>query len=352
MRRRRIPAPWRRGLAGLLWVALATAAGADFVAFETGSVRPLALSADGTRLYAVNTPDNRARGLPGRPAGASTHIELRARRPRARCAVAEAPQRTRCGSSTTSPTASRIIDVVDQRRRVVRADAATSATSRNDIVFAGPSGARAFISDCPPRPEPHRRVHRRRRRGRRSPTTLTEGIGRGPTSGSSTPPAPAAPSGARRSRSCRSSPTRRARSPSSHDGDTVYVAAFHSGNQTTALPEASSATASIAGSVILRHPHAGSARATRLPGGLFGPDDNFAGASGAGDRPDREVRSRHRRRVAGHRWAATGTQRRPIFEPAGPRRLRGLRQCDTPRRQAAGATRSSTTWARSCSTWR
>jgi len=31
----------------------------SFVAFESGQVRPLALSADGLRLYAVNTPDNR-----------------------------------------------------------------------------------------------------------------------------------------------------------------------------------------------------------------------------------------------------------------------------------------------------
>ena len=32
---------------------------ASFVAFESGHVRPLALSPDGTRLFAVNTPDNR-----------------------------------------------------------------------------------------------------------------------------------------------------------------------------------------------------------------------------------------------------------------------------------------------------
>jgi len=31
----------------------------EFVAFESGQVRPLALSADGQRLYALNTPDNR-----------------------------------------------------------------------------------------------------------------------------------------------------------------------------------------------------------------------------------------------------------------------------------------------------
>ena len=31
----------------------------NFVAYESGQVRPLALSADGQRLYAVNTPDNK-----------------------------------------------------------------------------------------------------------------------------------------------------------------------------------------------------------------------------------------------------------------------------------------------------
>ncbi|MBW2725252.1 MAG: hypothetical protein JRE71_12750, partial [Deltaproteobacteria bacterium] len=31
----------------------------DYVLFETGPVRPLALSADGAQLFAVNIPDNR-----------------------------------------------------------------------------------------------------------------------------------------------------------------------------------------------------------------------------------------------------------------------------------------------------
>jgi hypothetical protein len=31
----------------------------SFITFESGHVRPLALSPDGTRLFAVNTPDNR-----------------------------------------------------------------------------------------------------------------------------------------------------------------------------------------------------------------------------------------------------------------------------------------------------
>src|SRR5437870_5932812 len=40
-------------------LALARAASGGFVTFESGQVRPLALSPDGTRLFAVNTPDNR-----------------------------------------------------------------------------------------------------------------------------------------------------------------------------------------------------------------------------------------------------------------------------------------------------
>src|SRR5581483_11623082 len=39
--------------------ARAVPAAAGFVEFESGQVRPLALSPDGTRLYAVNTPDDR-----------------------------------------------------------------------------------------------------------------------------------------------------------------------------------------------------------------------------------------------------------------------------------------------------
>src|SRR2546428_355692 len=34
-------------------------AASDYTLFESGQVRPLALSPDGTHLFAVNTPDNR-----------------------------------------------------------------------------------------------------------------------------------------------------------------------------------------------------------------------------------------------------------------------------------------------------
>jgi len=42
-----------------LLACVVPARGSSFVTFESGQVRPLALSADGTRLFAVNTPDDR-----------------------------------------------------------------------------------------------------------------------------------------------------------------------------------------------------------------------------------------------------------------------------------------------------
>src|SRR5438552_2228069 len=56
-----LPGPLGRGLPALLALLLAAAPplGASFVTFESGQVRPLALSPDGSRLFAVNTPDDR-----------------------------------------------------------------------------------------------------------------------------------------------------------------------------------------------------------------------------------------------------------------------------------------------------
>ena len=42
----------------LLLILLQTTAHAAFTAFESGQVRPLAMSSTGDRLYVVNTPDN------------------------------------------------------------------------------------------------------------------------------------------------------------------------------------------------------------------------------------------------------------------------------------------------------
>ena len=50
--------PARLAALVLLCPVLALAQAPDFIEFESGHVRPLAMSADGTRLFAVNTPNN------------------------------------------------------------------------------------------------------------------------------------------------------------------------------------------------------------------------------------------------------------------------------------------------------
>ena len=76
--------------------AAAQSAGGAFVNFESGHVRPLALSPDGSRLFAVNTPDNRLEIYTVTAGG------LDARRPRCRSASSRSrspPAATpRCGS--------------------------------------------------------------------------------------------------------------------------------------------------------------------------------------------------------------------------------------------------------------
>ncbi|TAM30431.1 MAG: hypothetical protein EPN60_05235, partial [Nevskiaceae bacterium] len=58
-------------------LATASAGAAEpFTAFESAHVRPLALSADGSRLYAVNTPDNRLTVYRTTDAGLSLEAEI------------------------------------------------------------------------------------------------------------------------------------------------------------------------------------------------------------------------------------------------------------------------------------
>jgi DNA-binding beta-propeller fold protein YncE len=53
------PRPRFPSLALLLGLLVAAPAGASFTTIESGQVRPLSLSPDATRLFAVNTPDDR-----------------------------------------------------------------------------------------------------------------------------------------------------------------------------------------------------------------------------------------------------------------------------------------------------
>src|SRR5438128_11286528 len=74
--RRNRGAAARRGIGcvGLLALALGVApdvGAVSFIEFESGLVRPLALTPDGTRLLAVNTPDDRLQIFSVAPSGLS-----------------------------------------------------------------------------------------------------------------------------------------------------------------------------------------------------------------------------------------------------------------------------------------
>jgi hypothetical protein len=61
----------------LLRMAASTAASAaPFTLFESGQVRPLALSPSGRLLYAVNTPDNRLEVFQIKPSGLAPPMSI------------------------------------------------------------------------------------------------------------------------------------------------------------------------------------------------------------------------------------------------------------------------------------
>ena len=253
-----------------LVATLPPAAGA-FVAFETGQVRPLALSPDGERLLALNTPDGRLEVFAVDAAGLTQVASL---------PVGLEPVAVAWRSDTEAWVVNHLSDsvsIVDlgvTPPRVVRT--LLVGDEPRDVVFAGPKdGAgrftRAFITTA--------------RLGQNLPASIpplltTPGVPRalvwvfdatdlGPTLGGSpetiielfgdTPRALAA----------------------TPDGATVYAAVFMSGNQTTTVTEgavcnggAGAADCAIDGVQI-----AGGLAAGRAPGGLPAPNDDIDGVA-------------------------------------------------------------------------
>lgn len=207
--------------------ALASALG-SFVTFESGHVRPLTLSPDGTRLFAVNTPDNRLEIFAVESAGIThTGAVSVGMEP-----VAVAP---RTGSEVwvvnhLSDSIS-VVDVGSTPPRVVRT--LLVGDEPRDIVFAGPTEGdangpftRAFVTTA--------------HRGQNSPLPRGEydvgGVGRADVwvfdatnLGSSLGGDPL-----EIVTLFGDTPRALAATP---DGSSVYVAVFHSGNQTTAVAE-------------------------------------------------------------------------------------------------------------------
>ena len=201
-------------------VLLPAFAQAAFVTFDTGQVRPLAMSPDGTRLFAANSPDNRLEvfslesGSPVHVASVEVGLEP--------VAVAARNDGEVWVVNHLSDSIS-IVDVAASPPRVVRT--LLVGDEPRDIVFAGTGGNRAFVTTA----------HRGQNAGF-DPQLTTEGIGRAdvwvfdatslgaPLGG--TPITVVTLFG--------DTPRALAASP---DGNTVYAAVFHSGNRTTTVHE-------------------------------------------------------------------------------------------------------------------
>jgi YVTN family beta-propeller protein len=246
------------GALALAWAAVALAA--SFVEFETVATRPLALSGDGTQLYAVNTPDNQLEilnvGAGGVSYRASVPVGMEP------VAVAVRPGTSEVWVVNHLSDSVSIVDGASSPPRVIRT--LLVGDEPRDIVFAGSPANRAFITTA--------------HRGQNSsvnPQLTTSGVGRADvwvfdatnlgTSLGGTPLTVLSLFG--------DTPRALAVSP---NGATVYAAVFNSGNRTTTVNE---------GVVCNGGSSAGSCRVPILigpqyPGGLPAPNSTTSGSKG------------------------------------------------------------------------
>jgi YVTN family beta-propeller protein len=221
---------------------------AAFVTFESGQVRPLALAPDGSRLFAVNTPDGRLEifdltsGALVRAGSVPVGMEPVA-------VAARTPTEVWVVNHLSDSVS--IVDVGSTPPRVVRT--LPVGDEPRDIVFAGPTGNFAFITTA--------------HRGQAAPPAqlTTAGVGRADVYIFNGAP----PYNFLALRTLfGDTPRALAVSP---DGGSVYAAVFHSGNRTTTLSEgvvcnggAAAAPCSTDG-------------VNSFPGGLPAPNTNFQG---------------------------------------------------------------------------
>ncbi|HYC24164.1 MAG TPA: hypothetical protein VEI94_15760 [Candidatus Bathyarchaeia archaeon] len=196
----------------------AAVAADDFVNFESGQVRPLALSVDGNTLYAINTPDNRVEVF-AIGTGSLTHV--------ADVEVGLEPVAVAARTNDEiwvvnhlSDSVS-VVDVSDPTAPHVVATLNVGDEPR-DIIFARADRSRAYITTA----------HRGQNMPASGPQLTAEGVGRSDVWVFNATNLAAAPTvltffG--------DTPRALAVTP---DGATVYAAVFHSGNQTTTITEA------------------------------------------------------------------------------------------------------------------
>ncbi len=219
-------------VAGTLAFSIAPAsAQTSFIAFESGHVRPVAVTPDGNRLIAVNTPDNSIEIFTVAYGGFL--VPLRS------IPVGMEPVSVAARTNSEVWVVNHLSDsvsIVDINAGKVTRTLIVGDEPR-DIVFAGNGDGRAFITTA------HRGQHREDSTlaavpGAGDPGLLTEGIGRADVwvydiadlatdNSFGGVPEEILSFFADTPRGLAVSP----------DGNTVYVAAFHSGNQTTVINE-------------------------------------------------------------------------------------------------------------------
>ena len=245
----------------LLAVALnAAPAAASFVTFESGQVRPLALSPDGSQLFAANTPDDRLEifsvGSDGLTHTGSVPVGLEP------VAVAARTNGEVWVVNHLSDSVS-IVDVASAPPHVMRT--LLVGDEPRDIVFAGPKDGnnfflRAFITTA----------HRGQNSGVPFSDLTTPGIGRADVWVFDATSLGAALGGTPLAVVNLFGDTPRALAVSPN-GNTVYAAVFQSGNRTTAVTEgvvcddpSGAANNTVAGPC--------SVSSVSYPGGLPNPD--------------------------------------------------------------------------------
>lgn len=193
---------------------------ADFVVFESGQVRPLAMSPNRARVFAVNTPDSRLEILAPTPTGltliASVPVGLEP------VAVAARSDAEVWVVNHLSDSVS-IVDVAAVPPRVVRT--LLVGDEPRDIVFGGAGHERAFITTA-----------HRGQNTRVDPQLTTPGVGRADVWVFDADNLGASLGGEPLTIVTLFCDTPRALAVTP-DGMTVYAAAFHSGNQTTTVGE-------------------------------------------------------------------------------------------------------------------